>query len=159
MQVAEVLPCSHTITSWPPQRRESHPVFSTSLSVCVCGRLCVCVFLFVSSCQYQAVCLFMSACLGLLSVTGSWGAELVKEDISKPQLSPRGHQEAGLYVLAHIQIRSFCHAVHWMGDAFKCLARWEGGENEMLPEDNGRDSLSHPAQPPAPPSPALTPLL
>ncbi|XP_052616178.1 uncharacterized protein LOC128123949 [Peromyscus californicus insignis] len=34
---------------------------------------------------------------------------------------------------------------------------WEGGENEMLPEDNGRDSPSHPAQPPGPPSPALSP--
>lgn len=28
----------------------------------------------------------------------------------------------------------------------------------MLPEDNGLDSPSHAAQPPAPPSPALTPL-
>lgn len=30
------------------------------------------------------------------------GAVLVKEDISKPQLSPRGHQDAGIYGLAHI---------------------------------------------------------
>lgn len=49
---------------------------------------------------------------------------LVKEDSSKPQLSPRGHQDAGICVLHIYRYRAFVMLFIGWGNAFKCLARY-----------------------------------
>ncbi|XP_041504981.1 collagen alpha-1(I) chain-like [Microtus oregoni] len=73
--------------------------------------------------------------------------------VTTKEVSPFQHTPRGL--CTSTALTSSCPL---SGRWCRRMVQMKGGENEMLPEDNGRDSPSHPAQPPAPPSPALTPL-